>query len=222
VSRPLLRARELYRFFHAEEDETQALRGVSLAVAPGEFVAIVGPSGCGKSTLLSCLAGLDEPDGGHVEIGGKRLTRRPERERAALRAAHFGIMLQSGNLFETLTIEANMQLQLTLARKRDDGRIHSLLDELGLGDKPLARPAQLSGGEAARAALAVALVHEPDVLLADEPTAEVDAATEQRVVSLLLSRRERGTATVIATHSDALARRADRVVPMRDGRFLDG
>jgi putative ABC transport system ATP-binding protein len=167
------------------------------------------------------MAGLDEPDGGHVEIAGKRLTRRPERERAAMRAAHFGIMLQAGNLFETMTVEANMLLQLSLARKRDDGRVPAVLAELGLGDKQTAHPVQLSGGEVARAALAVALIHEPDVLLADEPTAEVDAATEELVLALLAARRERGTATLIATHSEAVAKRADRVIAMQDGRFVD-
>jgi putative ABC transport system ATP-binding protein len=216
---PVLRARELYRFFHTAEDETMALRGVSLDVAPGEFVALVGPSGSGKSTFLACVAGLDEPDGGHVEVAGKRLTRRPEHERAALRAAHFGIMLQSGNLFEALTIEANMRLQLSLARKQPLDRLRGLLDELGLADKASAHPSELSGGEAARAALAVALVHAPDVLLADEPTAEVDAATEERVLALFAARRRTLGATLIVTHSEAVARHADRVVFMQDGRL---
>jgi putative ABC transport system ATP-binding protein len=217
---PVLRARELYRFFHSAQDETMALRGVSLDLAPGEFVALVGPSGSGKSTFVSCVAGLDEPDGGYVEIAGKRLTRRPERERDAVRARHFGIMLQSGNLFESLTVEANMLLQLSLARKREDGRMRTLLDELGLSDKSSARPSQLSGGEAARASLAVALVHAPDVLLADEPTAEVDAETEQRVLWQFAARRKTLGATLVVTHSEAVARHADRIVYMQDGRLV--
>src|SRR5262249_54429345 len=104
VAAPVIEAKDLYRFFHALEDETFALRGVSLTLRPGELVALVGPSGSGKSTLLSCLAGLDEPDGGHVEVEGKRITRRPEAERAAIRAASIGILLQYGNLLEHLTV----------------------------------------------------------------------------------------------------------------------
>ena len=113
-----LEAVELYRFFHAQDDETFALRGVSLSVAPGEMVAVVGPSGSGKSTLLACLAGLDEPDGGHVEVGGERLSRRPEAERSRIRALSVGVLLQSGNLVEHLTVELALLDQLRDLRLR--------------------------------------------------------------------------------------------------------
>src|SRR5258706_14697302 len=112
---PALAAVDLYRFFHTRESETLALRGVNLAVEGGEMIAVVGPSGSGKSTLLACLAGLDEPDGGHVEVRGTRLSRRSETDRAALRAAEIGILLQSRNLFEDLTVEQNGLLQMRLA-----------------------------------------------------------------------------------------------------------
>jgi putative ABC transport system ATP-binding protein len=217
----VLEAFDLYRFYHTGEDETLALRGVSLHVDAGETVVVMGPSGSGKSTLLSCLVGLDEPDGGHVELVGKRLTRKPEAERAAMRAAEIGILLQSRNLFEHLSVADNMRLQMRLARKLDKQRLERLIDLVGLADRRQARPSQLSGGEAARAGLAVALSSDPKVLLADEPTGEVDAETERDILRLFASRRQNGGATLIVTHSDALAAHADRVIRLLDGRIVN-
>lgn len=216
----VLEAFDLYRFYHTGEDETLALRGVSLYVDAGEIVVVMGPSGSGKSTLLSCLTGLDEPDGGHVELVGKRLTRKPEVERAAMRATQIGILLQSRNLFEHLSVTDNIRLQMYLAHKFDKQRLGMLIDLVGLTDRRHARPSQLSGGEAARAGLAVALSTDPKVLLADEPTGEVDAETEQAIIRLLESRRQNGGATLIVTHSAALAARADRIVSLLDGRIV--
>lgn len=219
---PVLEAFDLYRFYHTGEDETLALRGLSLHVDVGEIVVVMGPSGSGKSTLLSCLAGLDEPDGGYVALEGKRLTRRPEAERSAMRAAEIGILLQSRNLFEHLSVTDNMRLQMRLAGKFDTQQLDRLIDLVGLKQRRYAQPAQLSGGEAARAGLAVALCTDPKVLLADEPTGEVDAETEQDILKLFEARRQKGGATLIVTHSDALAAHADRVVRLRDGRIVNG
>jgi putative ABC transport system ATP-binding protein len=219
---PILQAVELYRFYHAAFDETQALRGVSLSIDPGEFVVVMGPSGSGKSTLLACLAGLDEPDGGHVVVAGERLTRRPEAVRAKLRARHIGMLLQSGNLFDHLTVGENIRLQMRMSGKADADRTSRLIDAMDLRGRGSAWPWQLSGGETARAGLAVALAGAPEILLADEPTAEVDAVTEQRMLDYLLSRRAEGGTTLVVTHNEALAGRADRVIPLRDGRIADG
>jgi putative ABC transport system ATP-binding protein len=217
-----LEAHDLYRFYHAGEDETLALRGVSFHVDLGETVALVGPSGSGKSTLLACLAGLDEPDGGYVMLRGKRLTRRPEAERAKRRAADVGVLLQSGNLLEHLSVADNVALPMHLARAFDTRRQTELLTRVGLQERREARPSELSGGEAARAGLAVALACSPTVVLADEPTGEVDADTEQQILEIFAEHCRAGGALVIATHSDALAARADRVVRLRDGRVVDG
>ena len=216
-----LEAFDLYRFYHAGEDETLALRGVSIAVGEGETVAVTGPSGSGKSTLMACLAGIDEPDGGHVVVDGARMTRRPESVRAALRATKLGILLQSGNLFDHLSVEQNVRLQMRLAGKRSARRIDEVLDLVGLTDRRDARPAQLSGGEAARAGLAVALASAPPVLLADEPTGEVDAETEQRILQLFDDHRRGGGASLIVTHSAVVAERCDRVIHLLDGRVVD-
>src|SRR3979411_2916205 len=180
-----LEAFDIYRFFHTRESETLALRGVSLRLDEGEMVALVGPSGSGKSTLLACLAGLDEPDGGHVELLGERLTRIPEAERARRRAASIGILMQSGNLFPALTVADNVRLPMLLAGKGDAARLDLLLSNVGLADRQRARPGQLSGGELARAGLAVALAAAPQVLLADEPTGELANVTESRGLDLL-------------------------------------
>lgn len=213
---------ELYRFFHTRESETLALRGVSLRVEAGEMVALLGASGSGKSTLLSCLAGLDEPDGGHVEILGERLSRRPEAQRARRRAEAVGFLMQSGNLLPTLTLAGNIDLSMRLAGRRDVARRQRLLAQLELSQHGDARPAQLSGGELARAGLAVALANAPRILMADEPTGEVDAVTEAQILAVFVEQRAAGGAVLIATHSEALAARADRRLRMRDGKIVNG
>ena len=228
---PLVDGRELYRFFHTGDDETFALRGVSISVRAGELVAVAGPSGSGKSTLLACLAGLDEPDGGHVMIAGSRITRRDEATRAGLRARWIGMLLQSGNLIEHLSVVRNILAAQALVprahqpgdRPRQDGKprpdAHQLLEDVGLADRASARPSTLSGGEAARAALAVAMANDPPVLLADEPTGEVDRQAEAQVLALLRSRADRGKAVLVVTHSEDVAAAADRVLRMVDGRI---
>ena len=219
---PVVAAAELYRFYHVGDDETLALRGVSLTVAPGETVAIVGPSGSGKSTLLACIAGLDEPDGGHVDVVGHRITRRSEPERAAIRARSIGIMLQSGNLIGHLSVAENVRLQLSLAGRRDGGRVGDVLDSVRLRHRARSHARQLSGGEAARAGLAIALAAQPALLLADEPTGEVDAESERAILDAIAQQTRAGGAAILATHSDVVARHADRVVRLRDGRVVDG
>lgn len=221
MTAPLIEAHDLYRFYHVGDNETLALRGVSLAVAPGEMVAVMGPSGSGKSTLLLCLAGLDEPDGGFVMVAGRRMTRRPEQERAVLRARTLGVLLQSANLVEHLSVADNVRLQRYLARKPMRG-IDELLRSVGMESRARSRADQLSGGEAARAGLAVALAADPLAILADEPTGDVDAATESTILDVLRERVDAGAAAVLATHSEAVAARADRVVRLRDGRVANG
>lgn len=218
----VIEAFDLYRFYHTREEETLALRGVSIRVEAGEIVIVMGASGSGKSTLISCLAGLDEPDGGYVQLLSKRMTRQSEAERAAMRASHIGILLQSGNLFEHLSVADNVLLQMQLARKVDKPRVEKLVELVGLQHRRHAHPSQLSGGESARAGLAVALAANPSLLLADEPTAEVDAQTEKQISTLFEERRQLGGATLIATHSQALAKLGSRIIFLQDGRVVNG
>jgi putative ABC transport system ATP-binding protein len=215
---PVLEARDLYRFYHAGDDEILALRGVTIEVNRAEEVAVVGPSGSGKSTLLSCLAGLDDPDGGIVRVCGERMTRIDERHRTRLRARNLGVLLQSANLIEHLTVAGNVALAQRLARGPAQPDIPSLLGRLGIASRATAYPSTLSGGEAVRAGLAVALANNPPLLLADEPTGELDQHTAGEVGDLLSEQAALGVAVVVVTHSSALAARAHRVIELRDGQ----
>ncbi|MEU8975366.1 ABC transporter ATP-binding protein [Streptomyces monashensis] len=216
----VLTARELYRFYRAGEEETLALRGVSLRVSRGETLAVVGPSGSGKSTLLACLAGLDEPSGGEVRVGGVRISHRPETERARMRARHIGVLLQTRNLLPHMSIRDNIRLAQRAAARRPVASAQELLAQVDLAERARALPRQLSGGELARAGLAVALANSPDVLLADEPTGELDGTTEQVVLTLLRDRAARGCAVLIVTHSAEAVCAADRVIGLEDGRTV--
>lgn len=217
----VLVATGLHRFFHAGDEEVQALRDVSLAVERGQVVAVTGPSGSGKSTLLAVLAGLDEPDGGCVWLRGERLSRRTEAVRARLRAEHVGILYQTDNLVNHLSVHQNVVAAQLVAGHRAPSRAGALIEEVGLGGKEKAWPSELSGGEASRAGLAVALANDPVVLLADEPTGNVDHLTERRVMDVLATRAEGGAAVVVMTHSAALAQRAGSRIRLQDGVVVD-
>jgi putative ABC transport system ATP-binding protein len=215
-----LSAVSLYRFFHAGDDETLALQGVSLTVHAGEMVAVTGPSGSGKSTLLACLAGLDEPDGGMVRVAGERLSRRPEQHRAAVRARGIGMLFQQANLVGHLSVADNVYLAQKLGGDATGAPWRrEVLERCGIAKRAHARPAQLSGGELARAGTAVALANDPAVILADEPTGELDEATAARVLGLLRERADAGAAIVIVTHSPAVAAAGDREIRLLDGRI---
>jgi putative ABC transport system ATP-binding protein len=215
----VLEAHSLYRFFHAGDDETLALQGVSLALLSKELVAVTGPSGSGKSTLLACLAGLDEPDGGSVSVDGTRISRRPEEERARIRGARIGMLFQQANLVGHLSVEDNVALaqRLSVGSKGADWR-REVLQRCGIEHRASARPSQLSGGELARAGLAVALANDPPVILADEPTGELDSVTAARVLDLLRERASAGAGVLMVTHSPEVAGTADREIRLLDGR----
>jgi putative ABC transport system ATP-binding protein len=216
---PVLRAEGLHRFFRRGGEEVAALRDVSLTVAPGELVAVMGPSGSGKSTLLNLLAGLDDPDGGSVEVGGRRLSHERPADQARIRGELIGVVTQASGLVEHLDVRENLRLAGTFrAGRAAPAGLDDLLASVGLAERSHARPSTLSGGETARANLAVALVGTPRLLLADEPTAEISRSEETAVLDLLRLLQPSDGGTVLVTHSTAVARAADRVVHLVDGK----
>ncbi len=219
TSSPVVDARGLHRFFRRGGEEVAALRDVSLTVLPGETVAVLGPSGSGKSTLLSLLAGLDDPDGGSVRVAGEPMSHQPAAMQARLRGRSMGVLTQASGLVEHLDVLGNLRLAAsfrpTVWRTTE---LVALLEAVGLGSRVSARPSTLSGGETGRANLAVALAGGPTLLLADEPTAEVSRPEEAALLDLLRELRPPDGGAVLVTHSDAVARSADRVVQLVDGR----
>jgi putative ABC transport system ATP-binding protein len=201
--------------------QTPALRGASVAVAPGEILAVMGPSGSGKSTLLHVLAGIFPPDSGEVWLDGRRLDTLSESERTRLRRTVFGFVFQFGNLVPELTAADNVALPLILkrvTRKEASRQAAQWLDRLGLGSKSASRTGELSGGEAQRVAVARALALGPRALFADEPTGSLDSLTGEKVMKLLTSMaREQGITVVLVTHDVRVAAYADRQVLVRDG-----
>lgn len=212
-----LEARGLHRFYRRGGSEVAALLDVSVACAAGETVAVTGPSGSGKSTLLGLLAGLDDPDGGVVHVAGERLSHQSPAVSARIRGRHIGVLTQSNALLGHLTVLENVRFAASL-RAASKPAPEELVEALGLSAVRQSTPRTLSGGETARAGLAVALAGAPAVLLADEPTAEVSSEEENSILDLLRQWRPSHGATLIVTHSAAVAAHADRVVHLSDGR----
>jgi putative ABC transport system ATP-binding protein len=219
---PAVAARDLVRRFGEGENAVDAVRGVSLDVPAGQFTAIMGPSGSGKSTLMHMLAGLDRPTGGSVEIGGRDITAMGDRELTLLRRTHIGFVFQAFNLVPTLTAEENVVLPLTIAgRKPAAGWVDAVIERVGLDDRRAHRPAELSGGHQQRVAVARALVSEPTVLFADEPTGNLDSRSGAQVLELLHeAAREYGQTIVMVTHDPRAAASADREIHLADGRVV--
>jgi putative ABC transport system ATP-binding protein len=220
----VLEARSLAKTYDTGGAKVLALRGVDLAIERGEFVAVMGPSGCGKSTLLNLLAGLDRPTAGEVRLDGERIDRQSETELALLRRRKIGFVFQFFNLMPTLSAVENVELPLLLVgRRRKEARrsANELMRDLGVGDKHGAAPAQLSGGQQQRVALARALANDPDILLGDEPTGNLDSASAREVLGLLRAARDRGQTLLLVTHDARVAAAADRVVTLRDGLVAD-
>jgi putative ABC transport system ATP-binding protein len=221
---PVIETWNVERSYHMGTGVVRAVRGVSLAVARGEYVAIVGPSGCGKSTLLNLIGGIDRPDAGSVAIDGRRVDQMRDAEATAFRLRHVGFIFQRFYLMPSLTALENVELPLAEARVARGERLRrarELLSYVGLAERVGHRPAQLSGGEQQRAAVARALANHPKLLLADEPTGELDAKTGAEMIELFARVNRDGTTIVVVTHDEELARAAQRVVHMRDGVVVD-
>jgi putative ABC transport system ATP-binding protein len=220
----LLETRKLTKVYRNNGSEVHALQGVNLIVKAGEMVAVMGPSGCGKSTLLHLLGGLDSPTSGEVHINGRRIDTMTEAQRAVLRRREVGFVFQAFNLIGNLNVGDNIELPALVAglsAHQSRQRLESLLADLGLEDKGRNIPAQLSGGEKQRVALARALVNQPAILLADEPTGNLDSKTALEVLRLVRQTHLQGQTILIVTHDPNVASIAQRVVFMKDGLIIN-
>lgn len=221
TSNALLTAENLTKTVQVGEQSLSIIKDVSIHVTAGEFVVIMGKSGSGKSTLLGLLAALDYPDSGSVTLAGQTLSSLDEEALAVIRQQDMGFVFQSFHLLPTLTVAENIAFPLDIARRPDKTRVDTLIEAVGLGHRRHSLPNQLSGGEQQRTAVARALVAQPKIVFADEPTGNLDEQNAEQVMQLLLDlRQQTGSALVVVTHDPALAQMADRVITMQDGRVL--
>jgi ABC-type lipoprotein export system ATPase subunit len=221
---PVLSARGLHKDYGKGSALVRAVDAVSLDVAAGESVAIVGPSGCGKSTLLYLLGGLERPTAGAVALAGQQLERMAEARLAQLRRRSLGFVFQAFHLVDELTAQENIELPALLAGRSPRSaraRAAELLEQVGLADRASHLPSALSGGQRQRVAIARALANEPLVVLADEPTGNLDSAATSDVLRLFDELHTNGQTLVVVTHDERIAATADRLIAMRDGRFVD-
>ena len=224
MSTPVVEAREVSRVFTMRAGPVRALNGVSLRVQPADYVSIVGPSGCGKSTLLHLLGCIDVPTSGTILVEGSDVSQLPDTARSRLRLRRIGFIFQRFFLLPMLTAWENVELpQAEAGVRRADRRrrTRELLEYVGLSARATHRPSELSGGEMQRVAIARALANGPSLLLADEPTGELDQATGEQIVALFDRLNRDGTALVVVTHDAAVASRAKRTIRMRDGSIVE-
>lgn len=219
----VLSARDLRRAYPVAGTQVEAVRGISLEIAAADYVAIVGPSGCGKSTLLNLLGAIDRPTSGTLHIAGRDVSQFSEAEATRFRLTQIGFVFQRFYLMPTLTAAENVELPMAeakLPRAEREARARELLRYVGLGARADHRPFQLSGGEQQRVAIARALANKPALLLADEPTGELDARTGAEMIEMFQRLNDDGTTLVVVTHDEDLAKAARRVVHLRDGRVV--
>ncbi len=225
ASEPIIRARQVHKTFRTGKIEVHALRGVDLVVNAGAMIAVMGPSGCGKTTMLNCLSGLDSFDEGEIFIEGVDLSKMSDRVRTDYRARRMGFIFQTFNLLPVITAVENVELPLLVTGVRPAParkRALEVLDQVGLVDRAGHRPAELSGGQRQRVTIARALVNNPAIVWADEPTGNLDSKSAGDVLSLMRQlNRERGQTLVIVTHDAAIGALCDNIVQMQDGSIVE-
>ncbi len=216
----LLRTQNLNKSFPIGDDQINVLKGININIEAGEFVAIMGKSGSGKSTLLSLLAGLDQATSGQVILADEDLGQLSEEQLAIKRQSDIGFVFQSFHLIPTLNVEENIAFPLNIARQHNPEKVDALIEAVELAHRKKSFPNQLSGGEKQRTAIARALVTDPKILFADEPTGNLDETNAKQVIELLLNlQKASGTALIIVTHDPALAALADRTITIKDGQI---
>lgn len=220
----IIRTENLIKTYGTGKVKTDALRGVDLEIPRGSFSCIVGPSGHGKSTLMHLIGGLDRPTGGKVVIDGEEMSRLSNRRLAALRAQKIGFVFQFFNLLQSLTAEENVETAMMFSKtpeKAQTGRAKELLSLVGLSEKLRSRPSELSGGQQQRVAIARALANDPEILMMDEPTGNLDSASEAEVLDTIFRLHKKGKTVIIVTHNPEIAKRSERVIKIKDGKLAD-
>jgi ABC-type lipoprotein export system ATPase subunit len=224
MDQPIVAAESVQKWFRTGKIEVHALRGVDVSVPAGEMVAIMGPSGCGKTTLLNCLSGLDDFDQGEVYIEGTRLRTMSDKKRTSYRAQRMGFIFQTYNLLPVISAVENVELPLLVAGTRPSlarRQALAVLDQVGLADRADHRPAELSGGQRQRVTIARALVNDPAIVFADEPTGALDSKAADDILALMRTlNREKGQTFVIVTHDPDIAAACNRVIHMKDGQVV--
>ncbi|HHY58860.1 MAG TPA: ABC transporter ATP-binding protein [Chloroflexi bacterium] len=224
MDQPIVTAEAVQKWFRTGKIEVHALRGVDVAVSAGEMVAIMGPSGCGKTTLLNCLSGLDDFDEGEVYIEGARLRSLSDKKRTSYRAQRMGFIFQTYNLLPVISAVENVELPLLVAGMRPSlarKRALAVLEQVGLADRADHRPAELSGGQRQRVTIARALVNDPAIVFADEPTGALDSKAADDILALMRTlNREKGQTFVIVTHDPDIAAACGRIIQMKDGQIV--
>lgn len=214
----------LWKIYEMGDEKVQAVRGIDLEIMTGEMVAIMGPSGCGKTTLLNILSGIDEPSAGQVMIASKPLFGISDDERTDLRGREMGFIFQKFHLLDVMNAVENVEIPLLLMGiEPSDARMtaSTALEKVGLADRLTHRPSELSGGQQQRVSIARAIVHDPSVILCDEPTGNLDSETSQQVMELLSELNDSGSTIVIVTHDNEIANQCSRVIRINDGRIID-
>jgi putative ABC transport system ATP-binding protein len=222
MTEPVIELENVRKVYDSGSTRVEALKGVNLRVRRGEFLMVVGPSGSGKSTLLHIMGALDTPTSGRVRIAGREISRLSDRELARIRSRYVGFVFQEFNLIETLTALENVMFPMTLAGREDEELAKRLLLKVGLSEEHFDKfPNQLSGGERQRVAIARALANDPEVILADEPTGQLDTRNSRRIIKVFRRLSDEGKTVVVVTHDLSLIKWADRVIVLRDGQIVE-
>jgi putative ABC transport system ATP-binding protein len=220
IREPVIVAESVAKIYRRGREEIRALDNVSFAIARGEFAAITGPSGAGKTTLLNILGCMDTPTSGALRISGREVGKLSEREQTLLRRTEIGFVFQHFGLIPTLTVAENVALPALFARKQNNGQLDELLERVGLANRRRHRPHELSGGEMQRVAIARALVNNPALILADEPTGNLDSKTGESIIALLRQLNDQGLTIIVVTHNEIMAGAAQRRLALRDGHLV--
>ncbi len=219
-NKPIITTKDVIKRYRQGDKDINAANGITFSVQKGDFMAIIGPSGSGKSTLLQLIGGLDRPTSGEININGVDITRISDRKLTEVRRNQMGFIFQNFNLIPTLTAAQNVEAVISKRSRQDNKKVTDALNQVGLGERARHLPSLLSGGEQQRVAIARALINEPDIILADEPTGNLDSTTGEGIISLLSDlNKKQGKTVIVISHSDYIKKYASKIIEIKDGKI---